>query len=297
MPEYTITVCNYNMGETIDRALRSILDQVDDRFEVLVVDDGSTDESVAVVRSLQEEYEVLKLVELQHDPGRHLGLTRNVSVRQAEGDHVLLQLDADDVYDSVIVDFVTVYERFRERIDHDFLFVASDLIVGPRSFLLSKGPYRNLPVGAEDTDMWLRMLAEDALIWIETPKSATEISSPSSWLATIDSKLRRGAVVRIGEYQTGASPFYRLWWNHKKWRRGSRATLDYVSEYVLTPYAFLTALFRQSYEPSHPHFEPVSFERAIADVVVSLSRAEREYGVSIDRESLSDTGREWFGVT
>jgi len=292
--EYTVAMCNYNMGDTIEQALRSVLDQVDDRFEVLVVDDGSTDDSVPTVRSLQTEYDALRLVELPYDPGRQLGITRNVSVRQARGDHVLVQIDADDVYDPVIPDFVTVYEQFRSGLDRDILFKSSSLTVAPRSFLLDRGPYRNLPVGAEDTDMWLRFLADEAVVWLDSRSPKTEISSPSGPLSTLRSKACRGLAVRVGEYQVGYDPVARLHWNHKKWRRGERSTIEYLFEYLATPYALTTARFRSSYDPAYPQRSPAGFERAISELVMPLVEAESLYGVSVDRDALSDAGRALF---
>ena len=47
--KYSICICNYNMADTIDKALISVLDQVDERFEILVIDDGSSDDSIKVI--------------------------------------------------------------------------------------------------------------------------------------------------------------------------------------------------------------------------------------------------------
>lgn len=292
--QYTIAMCNYNMGDTIEQALRSVLDQVDHRFEVLVVDGGSTDNSVEVVRSLQSEYGPLRLVELPNDPGRHLGEDRNISVRLAEGDHVLVQIDADDVYDPVICDFVSVYEQFRSQLDSDFLFKGTSLTVAPKSFLLNKGPYRNLPIGAEDTDMWLRFFAENAVIWVDFPSPKTDVSPPTKLLSRLRATARRGISTRIGEYQVGYSPLSRLRWNHRKWRSGDRSLLEYLFEYVATPYALTIAQFRPSYEPSYPQRSPEEFERTVAHFVGSLSEAEATLGVNVDREALSDVAQQLF---
>lgn len=47
-PKYTVVVCNLNMSATVERAVESILSQVDDDYEVLVVDGGSTDGSLEI---------------------------------------------------------------------------------------------------------------------------------------------------------------------------------------------------------------------------------------------------------
>ena len=54
-PIYSICVSNYNMGDTIERAMTSVLDQLDDDFELLVIDDGSSDDIVSKMKILAEK--------------------------------------------------------------------------------------------------------------------------------------------------------------------------------------------------------------------------------------------------
>lgn len=156
-------MCNYNMEETLEASLSSILDQLDDNYEVLVVDDGSSDSSVEVIKSLQKRYDALRLVELRRDRKRKLGLTRNVSVKEARGKYVLLQLDCDDVYGPHIKDFVKVFHQIENCIAREFYLKGQKMNIGRRDFLLGHGPYRNLYRG-EDRDMWARLAAIDAFI-------------------------------------------------------------------------------------------------------------------------------------
>src|SRR3990172_7137573 len=106
MPTYSICICNYNMADTLERALVSVLDQVDRDYEILVIDDGSSDESVSILRALAGRYTALRVIELERDPKRRLGETRNISVREARGEYVILHVDTDDVWEPYIKDFV-----------------------------------------------------------------------------------------------------------------------------------------------------------------------------------------------
>ena len=46
-PRYSVCVCNYNMADTLERAMTSVLDQLDrNLYEVVVIDDGSSDSSL-----------------------------------------------------------------------------------------------------------------------------------------------------------------------------------------------------------------------------------------------------------
>lgn len=294
MTQYTIAVCNYNMADTIEGALRSILDQIDERFEVLVVDDGSTDGSVSIVNNLQTEYNSLRVIELPPDPGRYLGETRNISVREAKGEHVFLQLDADDVYDPVIRDFATIYETFRNEISEPFLFKGSSLTVGPKEFLLEHGPYRNLPVGAEDLDMWRRLLADDSVLWLDHDSPKTEVSSSSGLIPNIQSSIRRGIRVRTGEFQTGIRPTSRIQYTVNKWKQGDRSFLELLFEFVSTPYAYGISLARPAYDLPQEFKEKVRLEIAIADSNETLEEIEERLGVTVDRSVLSETGQKIF---
>jgi len=163
MTTYSICVCNYNMADTIEMALTSVLDQVDDRFEMVVVDDGSTDNSVVVLKELQRRYASLRLITLRRDPRRKLGLTRNISIREARGTYVLPQIDCDDVYGPHILDFVNVFHQIEHCHGGSFYLKGDKINMAPRDFLLAYGPYRNL-FRSEDRDMWIRLAADDTFL-------------------------------------------------------------------------------------------------------------------------------------
>ena len=48
--KYSICLSNYNMARTLKSVLRSILDQIDRKYEVVLVDDGSKDNSVEIAK-------------------------------------------------------------------------------------------------------------------------------------------------------------------------------------------------------------------------------------------------------
>lgn len=174
MIKYSICMCNYNMAKTLDVALRSVLDQLDERFEVVLVDDGSSDESVDVIKKLQGEYPALRLVELQRDSKRQLGFTRNISVENAQGEYVLLHLDCDDITAPHIIDFTEVFHQIESCFDHDILLSGLPIQMGKREFLLKHGPYRNIHRG-EDRDMLVRLAAVNAYIPLHSQSFKTRL--------------------------------------------------------------------------------------------------------------------------
>lgn len=80
----------YNKEPIIERSLQSVLSQDYDDFEVVVVNDGSTDRSADIVRSINDPR--IRLIEQENGgPSK----ARNTGVKNAKGEWILF-LDADD---------------------------------------------------------------------------------------------------------------------------------------------------------------------------------------------------------
>lgn len=90
-PFFSVIMPVYNRGAFVARALNSCLRQSFEDFEVVVVDDGSTDDSVAVVRSFDDPR--VRLLELGTNHGRCPA--RNSGMRIAKGKWFVF-LDSDD---------------------------------------------------------------------------------------------------------------------------------------------------------------------------------------------------------
>jgi len=88
----TIVIPVYNGETTLREAIDSALSQTYGAFEVLVVDDGSTDGSADIVRSYSDRK--LRMVQ---QPNGGLNSARNTGIRMAKGNLIGL-LDADDIW-------------------------------------------------------------------------------------------------------------------------------------------------------------------------------------------------------
>lgn len=161
--KYSICIPNLNMANTIERALRSVLDQLNDSFEVIVVDDGSRDQSVSILRRLEKEYPNLSVFELERDKNRTLAQTRNISISYARGEYLILHIDCDDYWHPYIKDFVLVYHQIEKVKGPNFLLSGQQINMGNAQFLRSHGPYQNGHM-VEDRDMWYRLAKIGAYI-------------------------------------------------------------------------------------------------------------------------------------
>jgi CMP-N-acetylneuraminic acid synthetase len=95
VPRVTVYLANHNYGRYIARAIESVLAQTMSDFELIVIDDGSTDDSRAVIARYAGDPRVRTI--FQHNQG--LAVTNNIALRAARGGYVM-RLDADDWLDS-----------------------------------------------------------------------------------------------------------------------------------------------------------------------------------------------------
>ncbi len=92
-PEVSVIIPAYNSNAYIAQAIESVLKQTEDNIEVIVVNDGSTDNTEEVVRGIVDK----RLKVFVNPQNLGLSATRNYGLREARGKWIAL-LDADDWY-------------------------------------------------------------------------------------------------------------------------------------------------------------------------------------------------------
>ncbi|WP_068798957.1 glycosyltransferase family 2 protein [Pseudonocardia sp. HH130630-07] len=88
----TVITPAYNVGQWIGEAIDSVLAQTETRFEYLVVDDGSTDDTADVVRAKAEQDHRIRLIQVENGGS---GAARNRALADSEAPFVAF-LDGDD---------------------------------------------------------------------------------------------------------------------------------------------------------------------------------------------------------
>lgn len=89
--QISVVLCTYNRAERIERVVHRVLDQRGCNFELVVVDDGSTDATPEVLASIENDR--LRVV---RRPNGGLGAARNTGLQHARG-HWTVFLDDDDL--------------------------------------------------------------------------------------------------------------------------------------------------------------------------------------------------------
>lgn len=92
MPQISVIIPVYNRGKLITRAINSVLNQTFEDFELIIVDDGSTDVTVKIIK---EEYqdERIQLFVLKTNKGG--SAARNIGIENSSGRYIAF-LDSDD---------------------------------------------------------------------------------------------------------------------------------------------------------------------------------------------------------
>lgn len=91
-PLVTVVITCYNYGEYVAEAIESVWQQTYDNIELIVINDGSTDDSDAVIKKLKAKHKFTYIS--QENQG--IIATRNKGMSLATGEYVM-QLDADDL--------------------------------------------------------------------------------------------------------------------------------------------------------------------------------------------------------
>jgi hypothetical protein len=91
MPFFSVVIPTYNRARLLERTLASVFAQEERDYEVLVVDDGSTDDTLEVLSRLGERVRVLQQVNAGP------GVARNRGIEAARGEYVVF-LDSDDLW-------------------------------------------------------------------------------------------------------------------------------------------------------------------------------------------------------
>ena len=89
----SVIVPVYNTSQYIGRSLNSIISQDFDSFEIIVVDDGSTDNSLEIINQTFNDCEIPHKIIHQENAG--VSVARNVALNEARGDYIVF-VDGDD---------------------------------------------------------------------------------------------------------------------------------------------------------------------------------------------------------
>ena len=125
--KYSVVIPVYNKKSSIQATIQSVLAQTLRDYEVIVVNDGSTDDSLSVARSFEA-----RGVRVIDQPNQGVSVARNTGILAAEGEYISF-LDADDTWHP---DYLETIDRLTSA------HPESDFFVTAYRVLLSEGKTR-----------------------------------------------------------------------------------------------------------------------------------------------------------
>lgn len=179
-PKVTVTMPAYNASRFIKKAIESVLGQDYDDFELLVIDDGSTDETLRIIKSFKN-HPRLRWFTQKH---QGLGNTRNRLLALSRGDYISI-CDADD---KILPDKIKSHATILDRNPH-VAVVYGDVLIMNKNGQIIKDRY----VQAKDLNEWYDLL-ENAIM-------------------NCGATFRKEAALEVGGYDATIAPAedYDLW--------------------------------------------------------------------------------------
>ncbi len=154
-PEITVVIPTYNRSRILKNTLVSLFNQTlqKERFEVIVIDDGSDDDTEDMIKNLKPPYRLryFRQKHLGYGPGR----ARNLGVVHANGD-IILFLDSDVISDPKnLEEHLKTHNLYKKRFNHDILVIGKRLdmhfnsainrILNPKNILNNFDIIRRIP--------------------------------------------------------------------------------------------------------------------------------------------------------
>ncbi|MCH8012521.1 MAG: glycosyltransferase [Candidatus Marinimicrobia bacterium] len=143
-PFFSVVIPTYNCAKFLKRALTSVFSQTYQNFEVIVVDNSSTDNTENVIKSFAENR--MNVIEVNNNG--IIAYSRNKGIKNAKGDWIAF-LDSDDVWKP------NKLEKVRDVIDHN----SEVILVCHDEWHVHKGKIKNrLKYGPAGPDMYDRLI-------------------------------------------------------------------------------------------------------------------------------------------
>lgn len=92
-PTVSVIIPTYNRQYLVQRAINSVLGQTYENFELLVVDDGSSDDTPRIVQGYEDE----RIKFFRHEHNKGACTARNTALERARGDYIAI-LGSDDIW-------------------------------------------------------------------------------------------------------------------------------------------------------------------------------------------------------
>lgn len=111
-PLVSIIIPTFNSAKYIEETLNSVFKQTFKNYEIIIVDDGSEDETVKIVNNLKSEK--IRIIKAEHSG--QPAISRNIGIKSAKGFYIAF-LDSDDLWHkNKLKEQLKVFSKFQEAV-------------------------------------------------------------------------------------------------------------------------------------------------------------------------------------
>ncbi len=148
IPAISVIIPMYNVEKYIGECLDSIFAQTFDDYEIIVVDDCSTDKGCEVVENYIPKFNGrLQLIKSEKNSGG-AGVPRNIGIRFSRGKYIFLMDSDDTMTPTALEELYNVAEKFQADVVHSGKFFKSpgETAMTDKKFLTAVSIWREIPV-------------------------------------------------------------------------------------------------------------------------------------------------------
>ncbi|MCF3646977.1 glycosyltransferase family 2 protein [Planktothrix agardhii] len=202
----SVVIPVYNGAKTIQQTINSVLNQTFKDWELIIIDDGSQDSTVKIIREIEDS----RIRIFSYDNGG-LSLSRNRGIHHAQGEYITF-LDADDLWtsDKLEAQFQALEEHPEAAVAYswtDYIDQSSQFLHSGRHITINGNVYQHLLVNnflengsnplirkqalnqvggfdssinsVADWDMWVRLAALYQFVAVPLPQILYRVSTRS----------------------------------------------------------------------------------------------------------------------
>ena len=112
MPKVSVIIPTYNRAHLIGRAIKSVINQTYQDFEIIVVDDGSTDNTEEIVKSFNDP----RIRYIRHEKNKGEAAARNTGIEAAKGKYIAFQDSDDEWLPEKLYKHMMIFKKAKKKI-------------------------------------------------------------------------------------------------------------------------------------------------------------------------------------
>lgn len=143
----SVLMVNYNHADTIEKSIRSVLEQTYSKLQLIIVDDGSTDNSVEIIKSIKDP----RIELYEEKENRQICAVTNFGMKRVRGEY-FARIDSDDLWEQNKLELQLKY--LKEHPEQKICFTRA-AIIDEKDQIIDSELEKLYAVNYESQEEWL----------------------------------------------------------------------------------------------------------------------------------------------